>query len=64
MRREAFARFAGERTLIAIPHLSFPGIGHMQHVGAGFAWVPIPYTNRAPASDAPFADPRKNGDKP
>jgi glyoxylase-like metal-dependent hydrolase (beta-lactamase superfamily II) len=64
VRREAFARFAAERTLIAIPHLSFPGIGHMQQVGSGFAWVPIPYTNRAPASDAAFADPHKNGDQP
>ncbi|GLK46019.1 MULTISPECIES: dienelactone hydrolase family protein [Novosphingobium] len=39
-------------------------IGHIQQVGAGFTWVPIPYSNRAPACDAAFADPHRNGDKP
>jgi glyoxylase-like metal-dependent hydrolase (beta-lactamase superfamily II) len=46
VRADAFARFARERTLIAVPHMPFPGVGHVQADGAGFAWVPVTYTNR------------------
>lgn len=63
VRREAFTRFARERTLIAVPHLSFPGVGHLRQVGTGFEWVPVPYGNRAGNSDAGFADPHKDGDR-
>lgn len=63
-RKQAFARFAAERSLIAVPHLSFPGVGHVRKVGAGFEWVPVPYVNRAANSDAGYADPHRNGDRP
>ncbi|MFG1466388.1 MBL fold metallo-hydrolase [Xanthobacter sp. DSM 24535] len=46
VRADAFGRFARERTLIAVPHMPFPGVGHVQADGAGFAWVPVTYTNR------------------
>ena len=47
-RRKAFADFARERTLIAIPHISFPGLGHVRVAGSGFDWVPVDYGNRTP----------------
>ncbi|WP_253189170.1 MBL fold metallo-hydrolase [Brevundimonas sp. LM2] len=49
-RTEAFSEFADGRVLIAAPHLSFPGVGHVRRDGAGFRWVPIDYGNRAGAS--------------
>ncbi|KAA6458663.1 MBL fold metallo-hydrolase [Acidobacteria bacterium AB60] len=63
VRREALSTFAEERTLVAVPHLSFPGVGHFRRMGSGFEWVPIAYGNREPGSDGRFADPHKNGDK-
>jgi glyoxylase-like metal-dependent hydrolase (beta-lactamase superfamily II) len=45
-RRKAFADFARKRTLIAIPHISFPGLGHVRVAGSGFDWVPVDYGNR------------------
>lgn len=30
--------------LVAGPHLSFPGLGHILRAGDGFAWAPIPYS--------------------
>ena len=50
VRQKAFARFADDRTLVAVPHLSFPGIGHLRKTASGYEWVPAPYGNRAPAS--------------
>jgi glyoxylase-like metal-dependent hydrolase (beta-lactamase superfamily II) len=46
VREDAFASFARDRSLIAAPHLPFPGVGHVRAVGTGFEWVPIDYTNR------------------
>ncbi|ASR44498.1 MBL fold metallo-hydrolase [Xanthomonas citri pv. mangiferaeindicae] len=47
VRQGQFATFARERTLIAAPHLPFPGIGHVRAgVDGGYDWVPITYTNR------------------
>ncbi len=63
VRQNAFIRFAAGRTLVAVPHVSFPGVGHLRRAGTGFEWVPIPYANRAAGSDAAFADPHKTGDK-
>jgi hypothetical protein len=51
-------------TLIAVPHLSFPGVGHIKTSGDGLTWVPIPYENRDFSKDATFLDPHKNDDKP
>lgn len=47
VRQAQFATFARERTLIAAPHLPFPGIGHVRAgVDGGYDWVPVTYTNR------------------
>jgi hypothetical protein len=59
--QESFAR---ERTLVAVPHLPLPGVGHFRVMGRGFEWVPAAYGNRAPTVTDTFADPHKNGDKP
>jgi glyoxylase-like metal-dependent hydrolase (beta-lactamase superfamily II) len=63
VRELALAKFADERTLVAVPHLPFPGVGHFRREATGFEWVPVVYTNRQPGTDAEFADPHKNGDK-
>ena len=46
VRKTQFAAFARDRTLIAAPHLPFPGIGHVRPAGGGYDWVPVTYTNR------------------
>ncbi len=46
VRKEAFADFANERTLVAVPHLPFPGVGHLRTNGTGFEWILITYGNR------------------
>lgn len=45
-RRTALQVFARDRTLIAVPHFSFPGIGYVRASGKNFQWVPISYGNR------------------
>jgi len=45
-RRTALQAFASDRALIAVPHFSFPGIGHVRPSGKGYQWVPIVYGNR------------------
>jgi glyoxylase-like metal-dependent hydrolase (beta-lactamase superfamily II) len=64
VRQMSFAEFARDRTLIAVPHLPFPGVGHVKANGDGYAWIPILYVNRDTNSKAMFMDPHKNGDKP
>ena len=63
VRQQVLSTFADRRTLVAVPHLPFPGVGHFRRVGAGFEWVPVAYGNREPGSEGAFADPHKNGDK-
>lgn len=47
VRKAGFASFARDRTLIAAPHLPFPGIGYVRATGGnGYDWVPVTYTNR------------------
>lgn len=46
VRRQALDQFAQERTLVAAPHLPFPGIGHLRREGDGYAWVPAEYVDR------------------
>ena len=46
VRANAFTAFARDRTLIAVPHMPFPGVGHVRAEGRGFAWIPVTYTNR------------------
>jgi len=45
-RAETFSLFAHDRTLIAVPHLPFPGVGHIRAVGNGYEWIPVEYSNR------------------
>jgi glyoxylase-like metal-dependent hydrolase (beta-lactamase superfamily II) len=47
VRLSAFTSFAADRTLIAAPHLSFPGVGHIRAEGSGYRWYPIDYADRA-----------------
>jgi glyoxylase-like metal-dependent hydrolase (beta-lactamase superfamily II) len=47
VRLSAFSRFAAEGTLIAAPHLPFPGVGHIRAEGAGYRWYPVEYADRA-----------------
>ncbi|MGN6223192.1 MBL fold metallo-hydrolase [Pseudoxanthomonas sp.] len=46
VRERTFDLVASERSLIAGPHLPFPGIGHLRSSGNGYAWVPIHYDDR------------------
>lgn len=46
VRRQAFDLFAKERTLVAAPHLPFPGIGRLRRDDDGYAWVPAEYVDR------------------
>jgi len=46
VREAAFATFTHDGTLIAIPHLAFPGVGHIRAAGTGYEWLPIIYGNR------------------
>ena len=63
VRRESFSKFANDRTLIAVPHLSFPGVGHIEKVGTGYRWVPVVYENRGTEPNAVSKDPHKDGEK-
>lgn len=46
-REQAFGEFAGDRALIAAPHLPFPGVGHVRREGPdSFSFHPIEYRNR------------------
>ena len=47
-RQEEFEIFARDRTLIAVPHMPFPGVGHVRKLGSGYEWVPVEYGNRNP----------------
>ncbi len=46
VRRQTFPQFVQDRTLIAVPHMPFPGVGHVRTAGTGFEWVPTAYVNR------------------
>ena len=50
VRRLAFSAFADDRTLVAAPHLAFPGVGHVARDGTGYRWIPIEYASRAVAA--------------
>jgi glyoxylase-like metal-dependent hydrolase (beta-lactamase superfamily II) len=43
-RIRVFNQAANERTLVAVVHLPFPGIGHLQAAGKTYQWVPINFT--------------------
>lgn len=46
-RRKAFADAVKQGYLVALPHMYFPGVGHVQKDGAHYRWIPVPYTNDA-----------------
>jgi len=46
VRLNAFAQFAAKGTLVAAPHLSFPGVGHVRADGSGYRWYPIEFADR------------------
>lgn len=64
VREWALSTFADHRTLVAVPHFYFPGVGHFRRIGSGFEWMPIAYGNREPASAGALAESHKNGDRP
>lgn len=43
-RKKVFADAAAHGTWVAGAHLSFPGIGHLRAVGAGYSYVPANYS--------------------
>ncbi|NML39963.1 MBL fold metallo-hydrolase [Chitinophaga sp. G-6-1-13] len=43
-RKTLYEQAAQQQHLIAAPHISFPGIGHLRKNGAGFLWVPVPFS--------------------
>jgi glyoxylase-like metal-dependent hydrolase (beta-lactamase superfamily II) len=43
-RKAALDELASTHELVAAPHISFPGLGHILRSGSGFAWAPIPYS--------------------
>jgi glyoxylase-like metal-dependent hydrolase (beta-lactamase superfamily II) len=46
-RRAAFADAAKAKYLVALPHMHFPGIGHVQKDGLGYRFIPVVYVNDA-----------------
>ncbi len=44
-RKIAYAEAAKEGYLVALTHVSFPGIGHVRANGKAYEWLPINYTN-------------------
>lgn len=46
-RKKAFADAAKNRYLVAFPHVSFPGVGHIREDGDHYRWIPVPYVNDA-----------------
>jgi len=46
-RRAAFEQLTGDRTLVAAPHLPFPGLGHIRTDGDGYRWVRTDFVDRA-----------------
>lgn len=46
VRSKAFSTFAKQSELVAVPHMPFPGVGHIRKAREGYDWVPINYGNR------------------
>jgi glyoxylase-like metal-dependent hydrolase (beta-lactamase superfamily II) len=46
-RKRDFANAAKNRTLVAMPHMYFPGVGHLAREGNHYRWLPLPYVNDA-----------------
>lgn len=37
---------AASGVVVASPHFSFPGMGHLRKDGAAYRWVPVAYNDR------------------
>ncbi|MBD8620941.1 hypothetical protein IFT67_18650 [Sphingomonas sp. CFBP 13728] len=46
VRQLAFSAFADGRTLVAAPHLEFPGVGHIACDGTDYRWFLIEHANQ------------------
>ncbi len=44
-RKLAFADAAKNGYLVALDHVYFPGVGHIQKEGDHYRWIPVPYIN-------------------
>ena len=42
-RKKAYADAAKQGYWVGVAHVAFPGIGHVQHDGNGYAWIPVNY---------------------
>lgn len=51
------------RVFIASSYVWCYGVGRLRQVGAGFEWVPLPYSNRLQTATDGVADPHKGGTK-
>ena len=45
-RNQLLQSLAHEGTLIAGPHMIFPGLGRLRKVATGYVWVPVAYTDQ------------------
>ncbi|WP_229632064.1 MBL fold metallo-hydrolase [Pseudoduganella violaceinigra] len=45
-RRKLFEEAAASGVLVASPHFSFPGMGHLRKDGDAFRWVPVAYNDQ------------------
>jgi glyoxylase-like metal-dependent hydrolase (beta-lactamase superfamily II) len=45
-RNQLLQSLAREGTLIAGPHMIFPGLGRLRKLGTGYVWVPVAYTDQ------------------
>jgi len=46
-RRQAFRTAGRDHSLVAVAHVSFPGVGHIHVEGDHYRWNPIPFVNHA-----------------
>ena len=51
-RKKDFEDAAKNRTLVAMPHMYFPGVGHVAKDGDHYRWIPIPYVDDASRSSS------------
>jgi glyoxylase-like metal-dependent hydrolase (beta-lactamase superfamily II) len=45
-RRKLFDEVAASGVVVAAPHFSFPGMGHLRKDGQSYRWVPVAYNDR------------------
>jgi glyoxylase-like metal-dependent hydrolase (beta-lactamase superfamily II) len=52
-RRQLLEMAAGKHMLVGAAHITFPGLGHIAHAGAGYQWLPLNYDS----APSPFSPP-------